>query len=1663
MQNFAKSILNYFAAYNETRFRFTTRAAQKWSNDQLSLDFSIFPDFQKEIFDQLQTAKTINCVVTPGAYAIQLNSDVFSNRLAILLKDSCTSDALKVIRTELSSELLENTELEEKEVYRQWNLLFRKDVGNILLDLQEDKKRELLKELQIEHLPISTLNTTRIEQDLYELIKHIDTEEISDEEFIKEVSNKVADYHPALVMYDLFSLLQAFHLISSTNPIHLFFHELVHEEVSYPISTLEIQLLPDTTKFTIQSVRDLIQLNTPAINSTKMGNVLTTPRACSIGDLPQYIAAIEMYFQSYFHNTNQFFFQTNFKKLVGAKLPTVAPRMGLQIIEKEDRKLLDYSELITNIDSGAGKKFSELITTYVDDNVENTSREVHDAFTSEFPPKSPHYFFSDIPLSLNPNQKKILTAAKNPKNKIMVIDGPPGTGKSYTITALVYLANLLNKTVLITSHKAQALDVVEETLTKQFRQIHPFAKPPILRLTKPDEKTLNSIDNTLSDAVINQTLNRTHQVNPELIVKDLERIEAQFSESISTNWEVGTEQFEQSEKIQKLSSLAQQVGISIETHLLENPINLDEIDHLNESLQKLDIPLSLSQFLYLSDHVDDIPKWIDAYSTLQNFETGKPETKEYDQTQLNTFLEVIQKLQEVFDPTVPLSVYDKDKDCTLPKISEIAKTLTWEQLLGVTATVKQIHGLNKQLTAKIFGSEDKRRLEHTMKLDYPTVSKAIAGEGIEKVVFTLDRDIELASKAKKDFPWLDSNYILKQSQTIDLAKQELETILSKTYLEIIQSLSLNIGKKPSECTIKELYKSTQSLLLLNSDLQKRTFLQPVLKVFSIDITNSAGLQKILSTLEKATQLFTHEVCQQLTSMFDAFPELLIKLNITKDDIRSIKKICSDSTLSKEAREYITVYQSIKKPQLMSLETMLLEKQQDKRLRLLVNKNEDRFSQLNRFPNDVQKSLKAIKSNQRLTPEQSQVLFKYIPCIIAPPDLISQYFPMESDMLDWLIIDEASQVSIAESLSLMLRARQTIVFGDELQYGAVGATNVSLEYSKEYFRNVVSDYGKDKQKQISTDDIEKLATDVSRTVTDEEVTANPTSLFHVDPNTLTWLNTFGIRTSTLDFAKALRNYSDSLNVHFRSYPEIISYSNDVFYKPSEISLITSRIRTKPIDQALEFIKVETKGLAGSNINLDEIEAIRQRLSSLFDSGYKGSIGIICSFREQTERMKDVLRKDLPCLSDLVQKNNLKIWFVGDVQGEERDIILYSFVEDKKIQNASLSTIYPVIGGVADNIRNLRMQRLNVGFSRAKDTMVFVHSMELNEYKGTRLGDALEHYWKVLHETTDNFISDTSIFGSPAEERLYSLLTQTDFYKQYQKHIRLIAQFEIGKYLKDEFRKNIPNYRVDFLLTFTTGHIEHSLIIEYDGLEFHTKNPHSIHGAADFDQEYVEYDIQRQMELESYGYRFLRINKFTLAPQKSKTTEVDVLNDLLFTKMSHALAKLEVRYEDRQTAQPLVVRENAPSYQSDTYKSSMEEKLDEIIRKTAFFATHKEHILLQPNFSIKEDLKDKAPKEMPKYQVDFLLTVTQDPSPFKLIIEYDGVKYHTDKFDAVVTAKDMEDSLSDDHIYRQYDLEECGYQIMRVNKFILYDKTEAKTPVDIINDLLDKQYSKFLKKE
>ncbi|MCS6905483.1 MAG: AAA domain-containing protein [Bacteroidia bacterium] len=67
-----------------------------------------------------------------------------------------------------------------------------------------------------------------------------------------------------------------------------------------------------------------------------------------------------------------------------------------------------------------------------------------------------------IPLSLNPSQKKAIEFAYH--YPISYIQGPPGSGKSHTIVAILLSALVLGKTVLVTSQKEAALDVLKEKL-----------------------------------------------------------------------------------------------------------------------------------------------------------------------------------------------------------------------------------------------------------------------------------------------------------------------------------------------------------------------------------------------------------------------------------------------------------------------------------------------------------------------------------------------------------------------------------------------------------------------------------------------------------------------------------------------------------------------------------------------------------------------------------------------------------------------------------------------------------------------------------------------------------------------------------------------------------------------------------------------------------------------------------------------------------------------------------------------------------------------------------------------------------------------------------------------------------------------------------------------
>ncbi len=88
VRNFAKSVLNYFAAFSETRFRFSRKLPYEWSDDSFTLDLSVFPDFQREMLAAMAGGAPFCIRVTKGKYAVALDPTTVTTELAAVVQAS---------------------------------------------------------------------------------------------------------------------------------------------------------------------------------------------------------------------------------------------------------------------------------------------------------------------------------------------------------------------------------------------------------------------------------------------------------------------------------------------------------------------------------------------------------------------------------------------------------------------------------------------------------------------------------------------------------------------------------------------------------------------------------------------------------------------------------------------------------------------------------------------------------------------------------------------------------------------------------------------------------------------------------------------------------------------------------------------------------------------------------------------------------------------------------------------------------------------------------------------------------------------------------------------------------------------------------------------------------------------------------------------------------------------------------------------------------------------------------------------------------------------------------------------------------------------------------------------------------------------------------------
>lgn len=493
---------------------------------------------------------------------------------------------------------------------------------------------------------------------------------------------------------------------------------------------------------------------------------------------------------------------------------------------------------------------------------------------------------------------------------------------------------------------------------------------------------------------------------------------------------------------------------------------------------------------------------------------------------------------------------------------------------------------------------------------------------------------------------------------------------------------------------------------------------------------------------------------------------------------------------------------------------------------------------NTYKNDAKTLKLIIKSKKQFPKEQFAKLKNAFPCILAGIRDYAEYIPLEPEIFDLVIIDEASQVSIAQAFPALLRAKKVVVLGDSLQFSNVKSALARGDINKHYLANLKDVF----LKNIST-----------------------------ETNKVERLGKFNIKVSILDFMGFINNYRTSLKKHFRGYRELISYSNKYFYKGD---LQVMKVRGVPISSVIKFTQVKHDGLeeVTKNTNIPEIDFIISELKILKEQSKKCSVGIITPHTNQQRLIYEKI-SDLPESDYFFETLKLKIMTFDTCQGEEMDIIFYSMVAteaDDKLNYVFISDLNNI--DQDDDEGKIKAQRLNVGLSRAKECMHFVISKPIDQYKGTAK-EFLQHYSNVLLDGQKELDSSAVDKNSKMEPLVLDWFYQTKFWEENKETAEILPQFELGKYLKQlDKGYTHPSYRVDFLLVYEDNEgVQHKIIIEYDGFLEHFGGSVEMVNGSNYQEYYSSEDVYRQHVLEGYGYKFIRINKFNLGENPIETLD------------------------------------------------------------------------------------------------------------------------------------------------------------------------------------------------
>jgi very-short-patch-repair endonuclease len=330
--------------------------------------------------------------------------------------------------------------------------------------------------------------------------------------------------------------------------------------------------------------------------------------------------------------------------------------------------------------------------------------------------------------------------------------------------------------------------------------------------------------------------------------------------------------------------------------------------------------------------------------------------------------------------------------------------------------------------------------------------------------------------------------------------------------------------------------------------------------------------------------------------------------------------------------------------------------------------------------------------------------------------------------------------------------------------------------------------------------------------------------------------------------------------------------------------------------------------GSKTNLAEIRRIQELVEEIKNDPVlkDKSIAILTFFNEQAEEIRNVIKDE-----------DIKVAIIDGIQGDERDIVIYSFV----IKDPSDKRRYVSRTGEGGEInKDIAAGRVNVAFSRARLQVHCVTSLPTELWPdGIWIKKYLEYVDKngVLSRRHNK---SEQRFDSNFEEQVFNYLSK-----------------ELGA---EDYTLETQAESLGFKIDLVVHHKGKKLAIECDG---------PTHFEGGDGQVYVQNDWERQGALEVAGWTFYRISYFDWVDDQSEEEKALLEHIKHFFDEGYSTNKTNVVKElEKETVAP----EDAPK---DTYITDFsDERVDNVnpVNATPAPTANKTKAFTKKEFSVND---------------------------------------------------------------------------------------------------------------